>query len=334
MSNKWGVILVNLGTPEAPTPAAVRRFLAEFLSDPRVVEIPPFIWKPILYGFILPFRARRVAKLYSEIWTDKGSPLKSITEDQTAALQIRLSELYGVEAPAVVYAMSYGPVKLADRVAELEAEGVERILVLPLYPQYSGTTTAAVYDQYAQLLAQQRNISDLIVHKSYYSRKDYIDALAVSVRTYWKGREPARKLLFSFHGIPKRCIELGDPYFDHCHETARRVACELRLSDDQWAVSFQSRLGKAEWLKPYTDQLLSEWAKTGVASVDVICPAFASDCLETIEEIDGENRELFLSSGGQEYGVVPCLNSNPEHIVLMSNIVEEYVGSPHHHPDK
>lgn len=329
VSNKWGVILVNLGTPEAPTPAGVRRFLAEFLSDPRVVEIPRLIWKPILYGIILPFRAKRVAKLYKEIWTEKGSPLKSITEDQTAALQTRLSEIYGVEAPSVVYAMTYGAVKLADRVAELEGRGVERILVLPLYPQYSATTTAAVYDQYAQLLSQQRNISDLIVHKSYYARDDYIHALTASVRAYWEAREPANKLLFSFHGIPKRCVELGDPYFDQCQATAQRVANELKLNDDAWAVSFQSRLGRAEWLKPYTDQLLSEWAKSGVSSVDVICPAFAADCLETIEEIDGENRELFLGSGGQEYGVIPCLNSNPEHIAVMSNIVEEYVRVTH-----
>jgi len=326
VSNKWGVILVNLGTPEAPTAAGVRRFLAEFLSDPRVVEIPPLIWKPILHGLILPFRARRVAKLYREIWTERGSPLKSITEDQTAALQRRLSELYGVEAPQVVYAMAYGAVKLEDRVAELESKGAERILVLPLYPQYSATTTAAVYDQYAQLLGKQRNISDVIVHKCYYARDEYIQALAASVRAYRKGRTPGQKLLFSFHGIPKRCVELGDPYFEQCQITARRVASELKLDDEAWSVSFQSRLGKAEWLTPYTDQLLTQWARSGVASVDVICPAFAADCLETIEEIDCENRALFLDSGGQEYGVIPCLNSNPEHIALLSNIVEEYVG--------
>jgi len=329
VSNKWGVILVNLGTPEAPTAAGVRRFLAEFLSDPRVVEIPALIWKPILYGFILPFRAKRVAKLYREIWTERGSPLKSITEDQTVALQRRLSELYGVEAPQVVYAMTYGATKLKDRVAELEAKGVERILILPLYPQYSATTTAAVYDQYAQLISEQRNISDIIVHKSYCSRDDYIRALSASIRAYWKARKPAQKLLFSFHGIPKRCVELGDPYFEQCQMTARRVASELELDDEAWAVSFQSRLGRAEWLTPYTDQLLAQWAKSDIASVDIICPAFASDCLETIEEIDCENRELFLNAGGQEYGVVPCLNSNPEHIVLLGNIVEEYVGQTH-----
>ena len=329
MSNKWGVILVNLGTPETPTAEGVRRFLAEFLSDRRVVEIPPLIWKPILHGIILPFRVKRVAKLYREIWTERGSPLKSITEDQVVALQRRLAELYGVEAPQVVYAMTYGAVKVADRIVELESRGVERILVLPLYPQYSATTTAAVYDQYAQLLGRQRNISDVIIHKSYCAREDYIQALATSVRDYWKGRVPAQKLLFSFHGIPKRCVELGDPYFEQCQMTASRVASELKLDDGAWAVSFQSRLGKAEWLTPYTDKLLSEWAASDIASVDVICPAFAADCLETIEEIDGENRTLFLNAGGKEYGVVPCLNSSAEHIVMLGNIVEEYVGQVH-----
>jgi ferrochelatase len=210
---------------------------------------------------------------------------------------------------------------------------VERILVLPLYPQYSATTTAAVYDQYARLLSSQRNISDVIIHKRYCDRDDYIQALVASVKHYWKARVPAQKLLFSFHGIPKRCVELGDPYFDQCQLTARRVASELKLDDDAWSVSFQSRLGKAEWLTPYTDQLLGQWAKSNIASVDVICPAFAADCLETIEEIDGENRALFLGAGGKEYGVVPCLNSNAEHIAMLSNIVEEYVGQIHRASD-
>lgn len=326
MSNKWGVILANLGTPEAPTPASVRAFLRDFLSDQRVVELPKFVWWPILYGVILPFRSKKVAKLYQEIWHERGSPLKVITEDQVEALTNLLAERYGQESPTVTYAMTYGEPSMVQRIEQLREKDVERILLLPLYPQYSATTTGALYDQYAQLIQSQRNIPDVVVHRQYFNREDYIQALAGSIATYWQTHRRSEKLLFSFHGIPKRCVDLGDPYFDQCHQTAEKVAAHLKLTADQWAVSFQSRLGKAEWLKPYTDILLEEWAQSGIDAIDVVCPAFSADCLETIEEIDGENRELFIEAGGKHYGFIPCLNDNPEHIQMMANIVAEYIG--------
>ncbi len=331
MTDKWGVILVNLGTPDEPTAKGVRAFLAEFLSDKRVVEIPSLIWKPLLYGIILPLRSKRVAKLYQSIWTDRGSPLKVITEDQKDALQGVLSARHGDEAPEVTYAMTYGDNKFARQVETLKGRGSNKFLILPLYPQYSATTTGSVFDQYADLIRLQRDIPDIRIHKSYCQRQDYIDALAASVSRYWQDRSSPQKprpqkLLFSFHGIPKRCIDLGDPYYDQCMYTATHVAVALDLPKGEWGVSFQSRLGKAEWLQPYTNKLLVEWAESGVESVDVICPAFASDCLETIEEIDGENRELFIRSGGKRYGFIPCLNADTEHIEMMANIVDEYVG--------
>lgn len=318
--NTLGVILMNLGTPSAPSTQAVREFLAEFLGDRRVVEIPRLAWWPVLYGIILPFRSPKVAKLYQEIWLPEGSPLKVITEQQVTALQTRFS----AAEVRVTYAMTYGSPKLEQRVAEFEAEGIERILVLPLYPQYSATTTGAIYDQYAQLIMRQRDVSDIHIHKSYFEREEYIQALAESIRVHWRRHEPAEKLLFSFHSIPKRCVDLGDPYEQHCRETAERVAAALHLNESRWAISFQSRLGKAEWLQPYTDVQLKAWGEAGLGSVEVVCPAFAADCLETTEEIDQQNRALFLQSGGKRFEYIPCLNVTVEHINLLENIVKDY----------
>ncbi len=320
---RWGVILVNLGTPVRPEPGAVRSFLREFLSDRRVVEIPRLIWWPILYGIILPWRPARVAKLYQQVWQSEGSPLKVITERQVGALQALLDRREGEAAPRICYAMTYGAPKLKDQVAHLQEQGVERIVVLPLYPQYSATTTAAVYDQYAELL-RVRNVPNIQIHKDYSRRADYIAALAQSVRDYWQEHDRGQRLLLSFHGIPKRCIDLGDPYYEQCVATANDLAKALNLADDEWAFSFQSRLGKAEWLKPYTDKLLQQWGQQGVESVDVICPAFAADCLETLEEINGENRQLFLESGGKSFAYIPCLNDSPVHIEMMAAIISEY----------
>ncbi|MBU3071123.1 ferrochelatase [Aestuariicella sp. G3-2] len=319
-NTRLGVVLMNLGTPVEPTPKAVRQFLEEFLGDRRVVEIPRLIWWPILYGIILPFRSPKVARLYKEIWLPEGSPLKVITEKQVDALQSRFSS----GDVQVTYAMTYGAPKLEQRISELESSGVDKIVVLPLYPQYSATTTAAIYDQFAKLIVRQRNISNVTIHKEYYSRRDYIIALANSVRRHWEAGEQSEKLLFSFHGIPKRCVDKGDPYELQSRKTAQLVAEELGLVESQWAISFQSRLGKAEWLKPYTDLLLESWGREGVESVDVLCPAFASDCLETVEEIDKENREIFLSSGGKRFEYIPCLNDSVDHIDLLEKIVTEY----------
>lgn len=318
------VILINLGTPESPTPAGVRKFLREFLSDRRVVEIPRLIWWPILYGFILPFRPKRVSEAYQSIWTEEGSPLKVITESLADKLKAKLDEVQGEQSPKVYCAYTYGSPTIAKQIAQLQSQGVDRILLLPLYPQYSATTTASVYDQYARIIATSRNIPDVRIQKSYCHRPDYIAGLVKSVQAHWQSKAPAEKLLFSFHGIPQRNVDLGDPYQKHCLQTAADVATALNLAPEQWAVSFQSRLGKAQWLQPYTDKLLAEWASEGVASVDVICPAFAIDCLETLEEIDEENRELFLANGGKDYRYIPCLNDSAEHVFLMSNIVLEH----------
>lgn len=321
---QWGVILANLGTPERPDASAVRDFLKSFLSDQRVVELPKAIWLPILYGIILPFRSPKVAKAYKSIWFDGGSPLKVYTEQQVEGVQKLLVDKCD-HAPLVDYAMTYGEKSIESTLAKLRSQGANKFLILPLYPQYSATTTAAIYDQVADIQKSTRDVYDIYIHKNYYYRDDYIEALANSVNEQWQSSPKAEKLLFSFHGIPKRCVDLGDPYKNQCLETAKMVAEKLQLSDNEWFVSFQSRLGKAEWLKPYTDMQLEEWAESGVKSVDVICPAFSVDCLETIEEIDEENRELFLSKGGENYQMIPCLNARPDHLKVISNIVEEYI---------
>ncbi|UTA49414.1 ferrochelatase [Simiduia sp. 21SJ11W-1] len=318
------VILINLGTPESPTPSGVRRFLREFLSDRRVVEVPRLIWWPILHGFILPFRPNRVAKAYQSIWTPEGSPLKVYTERLAEKLHESLIEAMADKAPKVFCAYTYGKPSIEQQISQLQGEGVQRILLLPLYPQYSATTTGSIYDQYAALIQRSRDVPDVRIQKFYYHRQDYTAALVQSVQAHWAKHSQAQKLLFSFHGIPKRNVELGDPYQRHCLATAKSVAEALNLPKDRWAVSFQSRLGKAEWLKPYTDVVLSEWPKQGINSVDVICPAFAIDCLETLEEIDEENRELFLASGGSEYRYIPCLNDDPAQVFLFSNIALEH----------
>ena len=316
------VILVNLGTPDAPTPGGVRRFLRNFLSDSRVVEIPRLIWLPILYGVILPFRPRRVAKLYQEIWLAEGSPLRVISERQQLALAERL------QSQRVTTAMVYGGPSIADRVAELRRDGIEKILLLPLYPQYSATTTGSVYDRVANIIQSSRNIPDIAVHKDYHKHPDYIAALANSVREHWDSKGRAQRLLLSYHGIPQLCVDKGDPYYQQCIDKAHLLATALGLEASQWAVTFQSRLGKAQWLQPYTDKTLEQWGADGVESVDVLCPAFSVDCLETLEEIDGENREIFLEAGGKRFEYIPCLNDRDDHIQMMANIVAEHFPTP------
>ncbi|WP_423895585.1 ferrochelatase [Candidatus Pelagadaptatus aseana] len=328
MSDRLGVVLVNLGTPEKPTAAAVRKFLAEFLSDQRVVEIPKPIWQIILNCFILPFRPGKVAEAYQSIWTEDGSPLLAITKRQVAALKENLAEDVASGDILIRYAMTYGSPSIEDVVTEMESysgdEYIDRILILPLYPQFSATTTGAVYDQVARLTMSRRDIPNLVVHKQYYQLDSYIEALAGSIARYREQHGSAEKLLFSFHGIPRRCVDLGDPYYCQCKETAERTVAKLGLEADDWEISFQSRLGKAEWLKPYTSNLLESWGESGVNSVQVVCPAFAADCLETLEEIKIENRDVFLEAGGKNYSMIPCLNDDPDHIQMLANIVKSY----------
>ncbi|MBS0308796.1 MAG: ferrochelatase [Proteobacteria bacterium] len=317
------VLLVNLGTPAAPTPKAVRAYLKEFLSDPRVVEIPRALWWLILHGLILPLRSSKSAAKYAAIWSKEGSPLQVHTEKQTNLLRGYLGERG--HRLRVAYAMRYGSPSLPDVLEQLQQENCTRILVLPLYPQYSGTTTASVYDAVFAHYARQRNVPELRLVRHYHDDAAYIDALKQSVLAYWQTYGRPDKLLMSFHGVPKRTLELGDPYHCECHKTARLLAIQLGLRPEQYAVSFQSRFGKAEWLQPYAAPTLQTLAREGVKRVDVVCPGFAADCLETLEEIGLEARQAFLTAGGGEFHLIPCLNENAAGVHALADIAERHI---------
>ncbi|HEY8607485.1 MAG TPA: ferrochelatase [Noviherbaspirillum sp.] len=321
------VVLVNLGTPEAPTAAAVRPYLKQFLSDPRVVEIPKLAWWPILHGLVLPFRSSRSAAKYASIWSKEGSPLKVHTERQAALLQDALGKRgHGIE---VVHAMRYGKPSVPEVLDRLRAKGCDRILVLPAYPQYSGTTTASVFDAVFAHFARVRNVPELRMVKHYHDDDGYIHALKQSVLGHWEQHGRPDRLVLSFHGVPRRTLTLGDPYHCECHKTARLLAEQLRLSADQCLVTFQSRFGKAEWLQPYTAPTLQQLARDGVSRVDVMCPGFIGDCLETLEEIGIEARHDFLAAGGKEFHYIPCLNESADWIGALAEIAEQHlVGWP------
>lgn len=321
---KSAIVLVNLGTPEAPTRAAVRRYLKEFLSDPRVVEIPRALWRVILHLMILPFRSGQSAAKYRTIWSREGSPLKVYTEKQAAALQARLAAR-GHQDVEVAMAMRYGSPALPEVLDALKARGCERILVLPAYPQYSGTTTASIWDAVFDHYRQVRNIPELRLVKHYHDHEAYIEALAKSVETHWDQHGRGDKLVMSFHGVPKRTLMLGDPYHCECQKTGRLLAARLGLGADQYVLSFQSRFGRAEWLQPYTAPTVQQLAKEGARRIDVICPGFTSDCLETLEEINMEVRHDFEANGGQDYHYIPCLNDSPAWIEALTEIVEQHI---------
>lgn len=314
-----GILLTNLGTPDAATPAAVRRYLAEFLWDPRVVEIPRPLWWLILHGIILRVRPAQSARKYQIIWTPEGSPLLAISHRQAAAVAETLAEHYPGPIRVAV-GMRYGNPSIASALAELRAAGARRLLVLPLYPQYSATTTASTFDAVAAELRRWRWLPELRMVAHYHDDPGYLDALAASIRAA-RGDQPSARLLFSFHGLPERNLLAGDPYHCECHKTARLVAERLGLPADQWAVAFQSRFGRAEWLQPYTSVLLADWARAGVQSVDVVCPGFAADCLETLEEIALENRQIFLNAGGAQYRYLSALNDAPAHIEALIDLI-------------
>jgi len=320
---RLGVLLVNLGTPEAPTKAAVRRYLKEFLWDPRVVEVPRPLWWLILNGVILNVRPRRSAHAYSTIWTEQGSPLLANSRAQQGALQIALEER--LTGPvSVALGMRYGQPSIASALAELRDHGARRILVLPLYPQYSATTTASVFDAVTAELRRWRWLPELRFVNHYHDEPDYIAALADSVRRFQRERGEPDRLLMSFHGVPKRYLLAGDPYHCECHKTGRLLAEALGLVPEEWTLSFQSRVGREEWLRPYTDETLRQWGKDGVRKVQVICPGFSADCLETLEEIAMQNRETFLKAGGAEYDYIPCLNDDEVHINMLAGLVERH----------
>ena len=312
------IVLCNLGTPEAPTPAAVRRYLAEFLSDARVVEIPRVAWLPILHGIVLRVRPARSARKYASIWTPAGSPLKVWTERQSVLLEGYL----GQRGHRVVVrpAMRYGSPSIASVLDAVKAGGAERVLVLPLYPQYSAATTASIADALAAWLRRVRNVPEIRLVKHYHDDPGYIDALAARVNEHWRVHGRPDKLVLSFHGLPKRSLRLGDPYYCECQKTGRLLAERLKVKDEFVAVTFQSRFGRAEWLQPYTAPTLVALAKSGVGHVDVFCPGFTSDCLETLEEINQEVRAAFVVAGGKEFGYIPCLNDQHEWIAALAQI--------------
>ncbi len=317
---KRALLLINLGTPAEPTRKGVARFLKKFLSDPRVVEAPRAIWWLLLRLLVIPLRAKRVARAYREIWWEEGSPISVICERQANKLQRLLEEKFESDAPAVVAAATYGEISLAEQIDSLKNRGVESFIVLPMYPQYSGSTTGAVYDQIAKLTLRSRDVPDIRIIKSYYREPAYIAALAESVLEHWQKVGRGNKLLMSFHGVPVDYIEKGDPYFLHCEASATLLATALGLEDGDWAFSFQSRFGPKEWLQPYTDKLLEQWAVEGIGSVDVISPAFTADCLETLEELNMAGRRLFLDAGGQKFSYISCLNDNDAFIKFLSEL--------------
>jgi ferrochelatase len=324
-SSKAAVVLVNLGTPQAPTAKAVRPFLREFLSDTRVVEIPKVIWWFLLNCIIVPFRAKKTAKKYAAIWTRDGSPLKIHTEKQASLLRGYLGEL-GVHVD-VVPAMRYGQPALPDVLAQLQGDGCERVVILPAYPQYSGTTTASIYDAVLAYFKKVRNIPELRFIKHYHDHPHYIAALKSSVLNFWGTGQRGGHLVMSFHGVPKRTLLLGDPYHCECHKTARLLAQSLGLNENEYSVTFQSRFGKAQWLEPYTLPTVLALAKKGVQRVDVICPGFISDCLETLEEINIELRREFMMAGGSEFNYIPCLNEEPYWMRGLAEITQDHLHS-------
>ncbi len=319
-NGKTGVLLVNLGTPDAPTPAAIRSYLREFLSDPRVVEFPRALWLPVLYGFILPFRPQKLVHAYNAVWSERGSPLLDVSQQQATQLQA----LLGADTP-VALGMTYGRPSLGDALSGLKQKGVGRIVVLPLYPQYSGTTTAAVVDGIARVLARERHIPELRTINDYHAHPAYIEALASSVRAYREANGASEHLLMSFHSIPQRYVDQGDPYDAQCKKTAALLAEALQLKPEQWSLSFQSRLGREPWLQPYTDVILPQYAARGIRTLDVICPGFSADCLETLEEVAIRYRADFLAAGGTGFRYIPALNADAEHIRMMQTLVQSAI---------
>ena len=321
-TERIGILLVNSGTPEAPEPAAVRAFLARFLADPRVVELPRALWLPLLYGVVLPFRPARVARKYRRIWSDSGSPLRALTLGLSAGLAGVLAQR--ILAPLQVeVGMLYSAPDVQAALARLRAGGAQRLLVLPLFPQYCGATSGATFDQVSAALRRLRWLPDLQLVADYHEHPGYIEALRASVMAHWDAHGRTSHLLISFHGIPERSGRQGDPYYSRCHVTARLLADELLLQEGEWSVSFQSRFGPAQWLKPYTQQVLSGMPARGVREVTVVCPGFAVDCLETLEEIAIENRALFMQAGGQRFDYVPALNDSAAHAQCLARLIAQ-----------
>ncbi|MDQ6990507.1 MAG: ferrochelatase [Mariprofundaceae bacterium] len=317
---KIGILLTNLGTPDAPTPSALRRYLKEFLSDPRVVEMNRLVWWCMLNLVILNIRPAKSARSYQSVWTDEGSPLMKYSLQQQQKLQDQFGDTASVEL-----AMRYGQPSIASGLEKLQAKGCGKILIFPLYPQYSATTTGSTFDAIADVLKTWRYVPELRMINSYHDHPSYISALASSVRNHWKTHGQADRLLMSFHGIPQRYAEQGDPYPIHCKKTAQLLSQLLGLKEDEWFLSFQSRFGREPWLQPYTSDILTRWGKEGMQTVDVICPGFSVDCLETLEEITVENRDYFIESGGKALRYIAALNAQNDHIQALKRVIEQQI---------
>ena len=320
---RTAVVLCNLGTPDEPTAPALRRYLGEFLGDHRVVEIPKAVWWLILHGIILRTRPAKSAAKYASVWTPEGSPLKVWTDKQATLLRGYLGER-GHQV-TVRYAMRYGNPSIPAVLDELKAQGMTRVLIVPAYPQYSGTTTASVFDAVANWGLKARNLPEIRFINRYHDDAGYIEALAKRVQHHWMHHGQADKLVMSFHGVPERTLTLGDPYHCECHKTARLLAEKLSLAKDRYQVTFQSRFGKAKWLEPYTEPTLIALAKAGTESVDLICPGFTSDCLETLEEINMEAREAFMHAGGKTFNYIDCVNDSPDWIRALTDLTERHM---------
>jgi protoporphyrin/coproporphyrin ferrochelatase len=319
---KIGVLVTNLGTPTAPNTRALRSYLGQFLADPRVVEAPRWLWRFILHGVILRIRPKRSARAYRGVWTDDGSPLMVHTQAQCHALAQRLAQVYG-ETVMVKFAMRYGEPAIDKVIDTMLALGVNKLLVLPLYPQYCAATTGSTFDALAADFTRRRWLPELRFINHYHDFPNYIDALATTVKMHWQQYGRADKLVMSYHGIPLRYLHKGDPYHCECHKTSRLLAERLELQENEYLTTFQSRFGREQWLQPYTDDTLKKLPSIGVKSVQLICPGFAADCLETIEEIDVENRQYFLAHGGERFDYIPALNAQTVHIEMLAALVQK-----------
>ena len=318
--DRLGVLLINLGTPDDATTSSVRRYLAEFLWDPRVIELPRPLWWLILHGVILRLRPRQSAEAYREVWTEEGSPLLTESRQQRAALEEMLTASLPVPVP-VALGMRYGNPSISAALEELRVQNVRRLLILPLYPQYSASTTASAFDAVAQAFASWRWLPEMRFVTQYHDEDGYISALSASVREYWAAQGRGEHLIMSFHGLPRRYLLAGDPYHCHCHKTARLLADNLFLKPNEWSISFQSRVGREEWLKPYTEEHLKELAAAGTKRVDVVCPGFSVDCLETLEEIAIRYADTFVEAGGEALSYVPALNDRKDHMSFLTQLV-------------
>jgi len=320
-----GVLVCNLGSPAAPTAAAVRRYLAEFLADQRVVTLSPWLWLPVLYGVVLPIRAPRSAANYAKIWTSEGSPLLAWTRKQAEGLQILLNERFPARPIRLVYGMRYGQPSIAQALESLRQAGVEKLLVLPLYPQYAGATGASVFDAVAQAMSVWPRVPDLRLVTNYHDDMGYIASLAASVHEHWQAQGRGERLLMSFHGLPVSQIDKGDPYAQQCQTTAKLLAQALALKEDEYQVVFQSRFGAQRWLQPYAEATLQALGKQGCRRLDVVCPGFSADCLETLEEITLRGREVFEAAGGGELRYIPALNDRPDHLAALADLIQRQV---------